>query len=65
MTEPGGVPDLSVSLDPNDETGSVTVSWTAPDSGGSDITQYNLTYQIIGIGDCDFTFTVSICSNCN
>ena len=35
------------------------VNWDAPvDDGGSDVTFYNVTSQVVGIGNCNDTFRV-------
>ncbi len=52
---PGPVRALDARLDV--ETGEIIVTWQPPASAmGGPLTQYEVSYQRIGIGDCDISF---------
>ena len=40
--------------------GDVVVEWLEPMEIGTDVTGYTITYQIVGIGNCDTSYTVSV-----
>jgi hypothetical protein len=47
------VTDLKIELD---GLGSVLITWTPPVSQIVDLLRYNVTYQVIGVGDCNDTY---------
>ena len=55
--EPDMVAGVSVTV--NSDNGEVEIGWQTPEDGGSEITGFKQVYQVIGIGDCNTTYTVS------
>ena len=53
---PGTIDSLIIEVQPN---GRVDLTCTQPDDGGAPIINVNVTYQLMGIGDCDRNATVS------